>query len=412
MMKSPATKKSKRPKVTRSEALGYDYDLMTELSSTEEEEESENDVDRAFIAPEDDDHDFLSDDLESEDEQPPPAKKAKLGRTKNWVPKGAEGRSRTWCWVLNNYTPAETDFIDLVYGENPDAVKYFLGVQEVGKKNGTPHWQGFVSFHSEKSWGQVIAIVPPRSWCEPTKDPAAYVDYCKKTDGLKVEHGTPPRKKGASGGEANKRKWHDALECAKKGDMVKLGELHPQILIQCHRNLKALEQEFAKAPSPLSEVCGYWLQGPSGSGKSDFVTAKFPNAYQKPNTKWWPHYHHHDVVVMHDIDKENGKGMAGNLKIWTDKNPFSSETKGSALLIRPKIFIITSQYSIGEIWKDPKAVAALSRRCHIMNFKPKSWEDPDARITPAWDAPRDVDTHKAQQTKPLNFYPPVEDEEM
>lgn len=92
---------------------------------------------------------------------------------------------------------------------------------------------------------------------------------------------------------------------------------------------------------------------------------------------------------MNDIDDINGKTLGGPIKIWADAHAFSAQVKGSNILIRPKMFIITSQYLPKQIWKgNTKTLEAINRRFHVVHFAEKSWEDPDNRISPAFDAPR------------------------
>lgn len=52
------------------------------------------------------------------------------------------------------------------------------------------------------------------------------------------------------------------------------------------------------------------------------------------------------------------------LKIWADKYAFPVEVKNSGDLIRPKIIVVTSNYSIKEVFPDKSIHEPLLRRFH------------------------------------------------
>jgi len=64
------------------------------------------------------------------------------------------------------------------------------------------------------------------------------------------------------------------------------------------------------------------------------------------------------------------------LKIWLDKYPCSGEYKGGKTALRHTKFIITSNYSIEQLFghKGEELVNAITRRCtvtHFNTFPPK-----------------------------------------
>lgn len=59
--------------------------------------------------------------------------------------------------------------------------------------------------------------------------------------------------------------------------------------------------------------------------------------------------------------------MLGNLKKWCNQKPFMLENKyGVMRNIRPKHIIVTSNYTIEEIWTKSKEREALLRRFTII----------------------------------------------
>lgn len=113
-------------------------------------------------------------------------------------------------------------------------------------------------------------------------------------------------------------------------------------------------------------VVGVWIHGTSGSGKTRAANQAYPNAYLKPLNKWWDGYQSEDVVILDDMDIFH-RELTSDIKHWADFLPFIAETKGSSTYARPKKFIVTSQYTIEEIWNsDPESLAAIRRRFTVI----------------------------------------------
>ena len=94
------------------------------------------------------------------------------------------------------------------------------------------------------------------------------------------------------------------------------------------------------------DVRGIWLRGTPGSGKSHLVETTFPEAYRKPQNKWWDGYEGQEVVILEDLD---GPFLNHYLKIWADKWKATGEIKGGTIPLQHKWFIVTSNYSIRDI---------------------------------------------------------------
>jgi len=107
-----------------------------------------------------------------------------------------------------------------------------------------------------------------------------------------------------------------------------------------------------------------WFQVPAGYGKSRQARELYPNHYPKLCNKWWDGYQGQENVIMDDIGLDH-KCLGQQLKIWADRYGCVLENKGGAMTSSYKNFIVTSQYSIDQIWDDEETRAALKRRFKV-----------------------------------------------
>lgn len=287
-------------------------------------------------------------------------KRKQQARGSNTSAKRAKhARSRGWCFTLNNWTLDEESAIKSI------DCKYLVFGREKGD-NGTPHLQGYIYFASARSFTSITKKLP-RAHVEKAEGTGAQNrDYCTK-DGDYHEYGEVPLSE-EDGGAIEKGRWETIKEHAVKGD---LDAIEAKVYVQHYRSLKQIAVDHMTRPPDLQAPCGIWYYGESGSGKTTAARMDHgSNYYLKGPTKWWDGYQHQPVVILDDLDPFH-KALGYYVKMWADKWCFPAETKGSSAFIRPKTFIITSQYLPEGIWGDLETVLAVRRRFTIIEVRDK-----------------------------------------
>lgn len=262
-------------------------------------------------------------------------------------------KSTRWCFTLNNYTDK-----DLWFLRNMTDPVYLIFGKEVGE-SGTPHLQGYVVFAKQKTL-RAVNMWYRMHWEIAMGTTAQASEYCRKEDPDPYEYGCQPvnveqQIKG------QKDHWADVIRSAKEGTVE---AEYPSEYVRYYSCLSKLSKRKLE---DLDSYSGLWYYGPPGSGKSRSARAKFPGLYNKMLNKWWDNYDSEEAVLLDDLSLSD-LWVGDRLKQWTDHYPFRAETKGSTVMIRPQVIIVTSNYKIEDLWTDPALVAALNRRFKVVNF--------------------------------------------
>lgn len=173
-------------------------------------------------------------------------------------------------------------------------------------------------------------------------------------------------------------RYEIAWEEAKKGNFE---GIPADIKLRHYNTLKNIAKDHMVRPVDVEGVCGLWIYGQSGVGKSRKVREEHSDFYYKLCNKWWDGYQDQDVVLIEDIGLEH-KCLGHHLKLWSDRYAFLAEIKGGAMYIRPKKIIVTSQYLIEEIFVgDKQTIDALNRRFQFEHIvSPLVVAEPDNAI--------------------------------
>lgn len=274
-------------------------------------------------------------------------------------------KSRNWCFTLNNYTDDHLKALDLFYTIAKDGKKPYIIYGKEGKDEGqTPHLQGYIHFAGAVTFGSVTKLLPNAHVEDCKGSPQQNIDYCSK-EGDITQYGDPPRTQQ----KANKDNAAHIIALAEAGDLDSIKELYPKVYLQRMRTLEAIATANMKQPDDLEDVCGLWIYGESGSGKTHKARNEYGTYFPKTCNKWWDGYNGQDAVVVEDVDPKQAEHLGYYFKLWADKWSFVGEVKNSTRWLRPKRIIFTSQYSIEEVFPNqPETVAALNRRCEVIHL--------------------------------------------
>lgn len=252
---------------------------------------------------------------------------------------------------------------------NKEKITYCIyGVEQCPETNRT-HYQGFVSFKNRTTLLQAKQSIGDQTAHFEIKRGSIQeaADYCRK-DGRFEQWGIQPEEQTAGLKRGAGIDYEEVDRLAKQG---KFEEICSEGRIKYWGNLKKIyEHEAALANNKVllpGSICGLWLFGPPGVGKTFFCrqlcAMRGLSSYVKMHNKWWDGYRGEEVVIIEDIDHSTCKALGHFLKEWVDEAPFPAETKGGFTRIRPLQFIITSNYTIEQLWpEDLNLRDAIKRR--------------------------------------------------
>lgn len=196
------------------------------------------------------------------------------------------------------------------------------------------------------------------------------VQGCKNTKNW-LEYITKEDKKPYTWGidlEALKRKQNSHLS-VKEASEMSYEELRTKVRPeQLQRTLAGIQLDrlLTAKVEDLSKPCGIWITGPAGVGKSHDIRiySKLTGLeiYEKAHNKWWDGYDNEPIVLLDDAHVDDKGWLAKFLKLWADAYAFKAETKGGMLNIRPKHFIVTSNYGPDEFAQRDEDRPAILRR--------------------------------------------------
>lgn len=265
-------------------------------------------------------------------------------------------QSTRYCFTWNNYDEATMALLPSFFESH---CKYMVFGKEVAPETGTPHLQGFFTLKKKSTLANLkkeLGNQPAFFAANGTSLQAS--DYCKK-EGDYTELGDAP----TPGKRSDLAKLADAVK--EGATMLEVADIDPATYIRNYRgiaNYKALQQK----DYTHDDVRGVWYWGPPGTGKSHTARDLSESLYLKSQNKWFDGYAGESHILIDDLDSNC---LGHYLKLWADKYAVSGEIKGGTVKLSHTCLVVTSNYSIDELWKDDPVMAdAIKRRFTVTHF--------------------------------------------
>jgi hypothetical protein len=219
-------------------------------------------------------------------------------------------RVRDWCFTYNNYTAEEEEML-----KTDKDILYMIYGHEIAPTTGTPHLQGYFYFKNAKTRSAIkkrykrISVRPCNGSAEQNRA------YCIKDGKDIVEIGVMPKQ----GKRTDLDGVKNQIMEGKKVDDICLE--NPMIYHQYGRTLHKIEDIRMRKVFRNEMTEGYWIWGPTGCGKSEYVFKDFnPDEVYvwKYDNGWNDGYAQQSVVV---IDEFRGQMPMNELLMMIDKHP-------------------------------------------------------------------------------------------
>lgn len=273
---------------------------------------------------------------------------------------------KNWLFTLNNFSDAEVTSAQAWLQES---CSYALFGKEVGE-NGTPHLQGYFCLLHKSRLSSIKSGFSARAHIEVARGSSqSNKVYCSKSGDV-WEWGECP-------GKPPKRTRDElavSYKLAAEGGRDALDAWYVDNSGVAAFSGHTLRRNFLECASTVErpDINVEWIYGSPGIGKSRMAHERYPLGYVKdPRTKWWHGYMLERDVIIDDFAP---KGIDINhLLRWFDRYRCIVENKGGMVPLHAVNFIVTSNFSPEEVFKDDDGgphpqIAALRRRMKVTHM--------------------------------------------
>lgn len=253
---------------------------------------------------------------------------------------------------------------------------WLYGVEKTA--DGRTHLQGMAYAKKKCSW---LTKMKPNH-IEPCRSPLDSIAYCKKGEQSHEEWDKEGTKGPNYGKNAEVYTEGDQPTFNIAGEKEKLtnrqmldGKLETlveeeSLSLYNYEKVKRAKTLFLlhTAMKTIPTQKALWIWGEPRSGKTTAVLNHYgvDKVFLKPQNKWWDGYDGEKIILLDDFDK-GGTCLGHYLKIWADTvMPIKGEIKGTTSPLPYDRFIVTSNYSIEELFAgDEMLIQALRGRFHV-----------------------------------------------
>lgn len=283
-------------------------------------------------------------------------------------------QAKNWCFTLNNPDIDENAMVEAL-----SEADYCVFQLEIGEA-GTPHYQGYCMFPQKKRLSQLKRILRSAHWEVARGSPKQNRDYCTKADGrigLPVEFGIFP--------EHAQGRRTDLIELQSALDHGLTQAEYATRYFEYFVKYPKLVQSYAAATTAgrtgKEEIECWLLIGPPGTGKSRYaahIAAEWMERlgqrgrppYWHDLGQWFDGYRGERVIILDDF---RGSCLSfTTFKRLVDRYPFQVGVKGSSCTMGATHFIITTNISPDQWWKEEvtgREISAIHRRItRVLHF--------------------------------------------
>nr|QKV51112.1 putative replication associated protein [Crucivirus sp.] len=311
------------------------------------------------------------------------------------VKKGQGVLAKHWCVTINNptgelYDLGPVEFAARVapyyaekFTEAGIPVTYVCCGKEVAPTTKTKHFQMYFAFKDKRRMSQLSKVVKGH-YTKCVGSPKQNEDYCaglsagKEPNECFSKCGELP----LTGGEKVKQDWGVVLSHVRNGSMDKVMEENPRFFMGNVKNLEHISQAYSCARNVFvnpQEHTGIWIWSrTSGVGKTSAVRRQFTSLFAKSHCGLWNEYNGEENALLDDFSKEDAKALNQFLKIWCDHLPFRGRVLYGTRLVHLRHFIVTSNYSIEELFGDygPQIYGPINNRFRVFDWNDGvKWQD-------------------------------------
>ncbi|AGA18459.1 hypothetical protein [uncultured marine virus] len=267
-------------------------------------------------------------------------------------------RSRNWVFTLNNF---EDNQEPTVWKAKVD---YCTWQHEIGE-SGTPHLQGYLELGTVQRLSAMKKLNSVAHWEPRRGSQEQAIEYSNKEETREAGPWSYGEKKEQGKRNDLEKMSRDIVDNKRKFNEVAME--YPHMVVKyskgIDRLIAACQESYAH-----DNVRGLWYYGEPGTGKSRKAYEENPEAYRKAQNKWFDGYQGEKTIILDDLDK-GGACLGHYLKIWGDRYPCSGEIKGGTVCLNHTSIIVTSNYSIQELWpEDTQMASAIKRRFKCVHF--------------------------------------------
>lgn len=256
------------------------------------------------------------------------------------------------------------DTLENIIARFEDKVDYLLiGGQETCPTTGNLHYHGLAYSKEPICWKSICGTYEME---KALRKIPAWITYCTKEetkngDKIAYEKGLKPtklieKKTGKQSDDSGKPKNDEIL---KKGLQELIKE--DRLSILRYDSMKQSLDRYILDSTELKDADapkGVWIYGDPGVGKSFSVRKKYKDLFLKPQNKWWDGYKGQKIILLDDFDSNQ---LGHLLKIWADAYGFNGEVKKGTIPLCYDKFIITSNYTPYQLFKDDTPECMLAK---------------------------------------------------